>query len=154
MKPRKKQSKPKPKKQVLDDSHSHFESEEVAGLSGLDLSDKSADSEESGEDIMENVEKDYKKIPELDVYEHEGVDDEQYPDLGIEERKKADEEVDQRHQKKFEKAFGSRVPLALLKEEYLDDQEDEGEELWRRLRDQKMKFTEGIEVTVEEYKDT
>jgi len=153
MGPKKKQTSKNKKKDKLDDnSHSDKSEAEEVGLSELDLSDKSGESEGSGEDIMENEERDYKPIPELDVYEHEGVDDEHYTEMDIDEKKKADEEVDTRNRKKNEKIFGSRIPVAVLKDEYLD--EEEGEELWRRLRDRKMKFSEGIEINDEEYKDT
>ena len=153
MGPKRKQTSKNKKKDKLDDnSHSDKSEAEEVGLSELDLSDKSGESEGSGEDIMENEERDYKPIPELDVYEHEGVDDEHYTEMDIDEKKKADEEVDTRNRKKNEKIFGSRIPVAVLKDEYLD--EEEGEELWRRLRDRKMKFSEGIEINDEEYKDT
>ena len=32
-------------------------------------------SEEEGEDIMVDMDRDYKKIPELDVYEEDGLDE-------------------------------------------------------------------------------
>jgi len=153
--PKKKQTKKKARREELEDSHSqNSEAEEAGGLSGLDLSDKSAESEGSGEDIMENPEADYKAIPELDAYEQEGVDEAAYPDMDLDDKQKADEEVDNRNRKRLEKTFGSRIPVAVLKEDYFDDPDDDREDLWKRLRNQKMKFNEGIEVNDEEYKDT
>src|SRR4051812_20103960 len=65
--------------------------------------------------------------------------------MNLEERKKADEEVDNRRKKK--EIHGG---LALLHEL---EEEDEEEALQRQLRKNKVKFTSGIEED-DGYKDT
>ena len=152
MGPKKKQTLKKSKATHNDDSGSNSEAEEVQGLSGLDLSEHSAESEVSGEDILENAEKDYENIPELDKYEEEGVDDEKYEEMDVEAKKKADDEVEARIRKQKEKQFPSRIPIALLKEEY-DDEED-GDIMWKKLRTQTMRFNDGIDINDDDLKDT
>jgi len=48
---------------------------------GDDEEVKGNDSEEQGEDLMENMEKDYKAVDELDRYEEQGIDDEDQEEL-------------------------------------------------------------------------
>ncbi|CAG9318679.1 MCM2 [Blepharisma stoltei] len=53
-------------------------------------------SEESGEDLEENMEADYRAIPELDTYEEEGIDEANYSDMDTDARMAAEEELKQR----------------------------------------------------------
>ena len=94
------------------------------------------------------MEKDYVPIKELDEYEEQGLDEEEYSQMAYEERKKAEKSLDERDKNKFIKS--GRVPLALMEE--LDEYSEE-ENLKNRLRKQKMKFTSGAEDD-SEYKDT
>lgn len=48
-------------------------------------------SEDSGEDLEANMEQDYRAIPELDIYEDEGVDDQDISDVDDEARRFAEE---------------------------------------------------------------
>lgn len=78
-------------------------------------------SEEEGEDLLENAERDYEKINELDIYEDEGVDQEMI-ELNPEARKKAEKELNRR----------DKIYEAEEVEDYIDFEEDEEAELRRR----------------------
>jgi DNA replication licensing factor MCM2 len=106
------------------------------------------ESEGEGDDLMKDMEKDYKPIKELDVYDPNDLDDEEYSQMPEEERKKVEHLLKERDRNKFQK--GSRIPLALLEEM---EEYSEGEEVKRKLRRQKMRFTSGVEEDTE-YKDT
>ena len=110
--------------------------------------DQPIESEGEGEDLMKDMEIDYVPIKELDEYEEQGLDEEEYSQMAYEERKKAEKSLDERDKNKFIKS--GRVPLALMEE--LDEYSEE-ENLKNRLRKQKMKFTSGAEDD-SEYKDT
>lgn len=58
--------------------------------------DKSASSEGEGDDLMNNIEDDYKAVPELDEYEAEGIDEEDVDEIDPEARHLADRELDER----------------------------------------------------------
>ena len=73
-------------------------------------------SEESGEDLEATAAADYRAIPELDVYEREGIDDEEFSDLDPEERRAAEEELEKRDA--AEKTGRVREPSAFLAEEF------------------------------------
>ena len=47
-------------------------------------------SEEEGEDILEDMEKDYRRIPELDIYERDGIDEGQYSDIDEDAKREAE----------------------------------------------------------------
>jgi DNA replication licensing factor MCM2 len=64
---------------------------------------------------MDNLEQDYRPIAELDEYEAEGVDDEDYDEMDPEARRQADEVVRQRHLEQL--ALNQRIPQALLEDE-------------------------------------
>jgi DNA replication licensing factor MCM2 len=96
---------------------------------------------------MKDMEKDYVPIKELDEYEEQGLDEEEYSEMAVEERKKVDSELDNRDKKKSGKS--GRIPRAMEEvEEYSED-----ENLQKRLHRQRMKFTAGAEDETE-YKDT
>lgn len=57
----------------------------------------SPESEEEGEDLMENMHQDYQPRPELDRYEQEGSADEQeFSDIDIDQRIMVDRELNER----------------------------------------------------------
>ena len=68
-------------------------------------------SEEEGEDIMETMDKDYAAIPELDVYERDGIDEKQYSEMDEEERR--DAEAKMRERDHMEQAEKRRIPGAI-----------------------------------------
>jgi DNA replication licensing factor MCM2 len=49
--------------------------------------------EEDGEDLMENAERDYQRIEALDTYGTEGIDDRDFGDMDIEQRRAAEAEL-------------------------------------------------------------
>jgi len=49
-------------------------------------------SEGSGDDLDDNIEKDYEKRPELDRYDDSGIDDEEQNMINAEARKQAERE--------------------------------------------------------------
>jgi len=80
------------------------------------------DSEPEGEDIMENMEKDYKAIPNLDAYEDNPADNENIEPMTIEERKAAEKALDEKEREKLH--GGKRAPIALY-EELEENSDDE-----------------------------
>ena len=57
------------------------------------------DSEESGEDIMENMENDYRPIAELDRYDPELLDEADQEELDFEERQRVERMLAERDEK-------------------------------------------------------
>lgn len=55
--------------------------EEAEEANSIQSDEQSPVSEEDGEDLLEGQERDYRAIPELDVYERDGIDEEQYSDI-------------------------------------------------------------------------
>lgn len=45
---------------------------------------------------MEGHEKDYTAIPQLDTYEHDGIDEQQYSDIEADERRLAERQMNER----------------------------------------------------------
>lgn len=98
-------------------------------------------SEGEGDDLMENLDKDYKKIDHLDKYEEEGIDDEEmYSEMDEEERKEAERKLDEKDKKN--RILSSRIPAALLREY---DENSEDEELRKNMRNKHMRFIENQE---------
>ena len=114
----------------------------------IDDDDQQIESEGEGDDLMKDMEKDYVPIKELDEYEEQGLDEEEYSEIAVEERKKAEKELDDRDNKKMQKK--GRVPMALLDE--MDEISEDQENLKNRMK-QRMKFVAGTEDEAE-YKDT
>lgn len=57
--------------------------------------------EPEGEDLIQNMEEDYKPIPELDRFEQEGIDDQSMSEnLDFDVRRRAEEELEQRDRQK------------------------------------------------------
>jgi len=52
--------------------------------------DKSASSEGEGDDLLNNIEDDYKAVPELDQYEVDGIDEDDVDDIDPEARRLAE----------------------------------------------------------------
>lgn len=57
-----------------------------------DMRENSEDNVE-GDDLMEDFEKDYAERPELDRYDHEGIDDESHQELSMGQRIEIDEQL-------------------------------------------------------------
>lgn len=96
-----------------------------------DTTEKRNDEEdEDGEDLMENMERDYRPIPELDVYDAENLapDDESVAELGIAERRALEEEMDRRD---ADRRGATRVRRDLL---YEGDEDDAAQPTTRRRR--------------------
>ena len=62
----------------------------------IDDDDHQIESEGEGEDLMKDMEKDYIPIKELDEYEEQGLDEEEYSHMPFEERKNAENLLDER----------------------------------------------------------
>ena len=104
-------------------------------------------SEGEGEDLMENMEKDYEPKPELDDYEEEGLDEGEYSEMDAEERKKADEEMYKRDVERMKES--GRLPRAVIDEYEFSDEEEQLER--RKMR---THFKQTVMLDDEEYKDT
>lgn len=112
-------------------------------------------SEGEGDDLLDNIEDDYKKIDHLDKYEEDGIDNEDMSEMDESDRRRADEELDERDKK--DRFLTSRIPAALLRD--MEENSDE-EEYRRHLRSKKLKFVnedfkekEDISVANEKYVD-
>lgn len=60
---------------------------------------------------MENLDKDYQPIPELDVYERDGIDEKQYSEIDEDDRR--DAEAKMRERDNMEHAEKRRIPGAI-----------------------------------------
>ena len=92
-------------------------------------------SEEQGEDLIEDAERDYEAIDELDRYENEGVDSEDI-ELNPEARRKAEYELNKRERMDKE---------AHLDDYFFEDDDDDEAEL-RRRRDYYYKDDEDEDI--------
>ncbi|XP_069792376.1 DNA replication licensing factor MCM2 isoform X2 [Narcine bancroftii] len=102
--------------------------DESEGLLGTDVL---PEEEEDGEDLMgDDLERDYRAIPELDVYEQEGLDD----DVDLEEMtasQRAEAEREMRRRDQVEGLHQGRMRIDLLYES--DDEDEERPARKRRL---------------------
>ena len=96
--------------------------EAIESKEQLEEDDIIPQSEEEGEDLMDNAEKDYQKIAELDIYEDEGVEDEDIY-LNPEARKRAEMALNKRDLANRE---------VDMDEYFYEDEDDEAAELKRR----------------------
>lgn len=120
----------KVKKSAIDNNDEALEEE----VNYNDENNSNSD-EVSGEDLMNNLEDDYKAIPHLDKYEGEDLDDNDISDMDQSERRKVDEYLNRRDKKDM--LLSSRVPAALMK-----DLEEDSEEEQLRLKTRKMRFAD------------
>lgn len=104
------------------------EAEEVADVDD----DAPAEEEGEGEDLMENMDKDYEAIPELDKYEAEGIDENEYEPINEEQKREAEEVLRRRDVEQL--AAQRRVPAALLEADQESDLEEDLREAIRRSR--------------------
>lgn len=94
--------------------------------------DEQSHSEEQGEDLMENIEDDYKPISHLDKYDEDEFDDEEVEELDDYERRKVDEKLDRKDKSKYVKS--GRIASALLQEEEVDSDEENLRNKTKKLR--------------------
>lgn len=103
------------KRRVTDAEAKDPSDEEAMEDRGLDLDEEDnrvPDDEEDGEDLMENMENDYRGIKELDEYDREELDDDEYSMISRTDRNRADRIIDDRH--RAERGINRRLPAALL----------------------------------------
>ena len=82
------------------------------------------ESEGEGEDLEDNMERDYQAIPALDNYENVGIDDERQKELSMQERRKVDQMLEAEDRAKLAKK--KRLPEAMITEfdeEFSEDNE-------------------------------
>ncbi len=69
--------------------------------------------ESEGEDLHgDNMMDDYRSIPELDQYDQQDMDEEEYSQMGIEDQRRAEQELDQRDQHLM-RHRDRRIPMAI-----------------------------------------
>jgi len=84
--------------------------------------------------------RDYKAISELDKYEGEDLDEEEYSDIEVDAKRRAEKEIERRKlQQKFK---GKRIPKAMLDEL---EQHSDDEELRRKIRMTQVRFAQDQE---------
>ena len=130
------------------DDEKFSEDDDVDESEIIEGSEKANESEESGEDLMENINNDYKAIPELDRYEKEGIDDNDDNNdkhLSAGERLHVDKLLDERDRKLAAK--GQRRPVAML------DEDSEDDDLARQLRRERLKINQEQEADGDEEDD-
>ncbi|CAF0725419.1 unnamed protein product [Brachionus calyciflorus] len=82
--------------------------------------------EDDGEDLFgDNMEDDYRPVPELDKYDGEGLDQEDYDDMDIEDRIRAEREMKKRDVKEGRSNIKGRIKDSLLYSELSEDIEPE-----------------------------
>lgn len=92
----------------------------------------------SGDDLMENMENDYKRIDELDRYEKEGLDDDEEVErlqLNADDRARVDKILNERDRQHAIK--NKRRPVAMLEDDFSED-----DDLARQLRRERQKIHE------------
>ena len=75
---------------------------EIIQYDGVNMQIKNTgELEIEGEDIMENMEIDYKGIPKLDIYDEDQLSQGEYDEMGFQERRMADIEVERRYKQQM-----------------------------------------------------
>mmetsp|Transcript_20519 Transcript_20519/g.27730 ORF Transcript_20519/g.27730 Transcript_20519/m.27730 type:complete len:240 (-) Transcript_20519:2191-2910(-) len=94
---------------------------------------------EDGESLDQNIDDDYRAVPELDRYEDAGLDNQDYELMAVDERRAAEQELDRVDMVRDRSK--ARVPTALI-----DDEELSGEEHYaRRVHARMMRGPEDAE---------
>lgn len=93
-----------------------------------------SEDEVSGEDMMENMDRDYEKRSELDNYEAAGIDDENQIELDMNARQDVERRLDQEERLR-QNMQGRRRPVG-----FDDELEDDDEEMHRELRQERMRM--------------
>jgi DNA replication licensing factor MCM2 len=78
------------------------------------LDEVESESEGSGEDLEDTLEQDYREIPELDRYEQEGIDEDEYSEISYDARREAEEQLELRDT--ANRIINSRRPEALMQD--------------------------------------
>ena len=86
------------------------------------------DDDSEGEDILDNADKDYRRIEELDRYDEEILDNNEYDEMSAQARMDAEKALAERDRE--DQGRGTRLPAALQDDS--DDSDDEAEEAYRR----------------------
>lgn len=86
------------------------------------------DDDSEGEDILDNADRDYRRIAELDRYDEDVLDNKDYGEMSLEARMEAEKALAERD--RDGQARGTRLPQALQDDS--DDSDDEAEEAYRR----------------------
>ena len=91
----------------------------------------------SGEDLDDNLDKDYQANPALDHYEAQGIDEQQYDMMDPQDRRAVDRELDEEARERMRQADRrGRVPDAMMMD---DDSEMHDEDaMARRLRQERV----------------
>eukprot|EP00058_Branchiostoma_floridae_P021237 XP_002606727.1 hypothetical protein BRAFLDRAFT_281666 [Branchiostoma floridae] len=120
--------------------------DESEGLLGNEEAPILEEEEEDGEELFgDRMETDYRAIPELDVYDREGLDDnEEYSELSFGERAEVERELRKRDRE--EGRISGRMRRGLL----YDESDEEDEAVPRRRRRLAEKAAEGLEGEDEE----
>lgn len=98
---------------INSDKFSEDEAIEDQRYGDEDFEEKKNDSEESGEDLMENMEKDYRAVKELDNYEEKGLDDEDQEELDARDRQAVERLLNARDREEYKDHKGGRLPAAM-----------------------------------------
>jgi DNA replication licensing factor MCM2 len=102
------------------------EEEELMGMGGMMDSDadRLQPEEEEGEDLFgPDMENDYKEMPHLDIYDIEGLDEEEYSPVAPEAKAAAEAEMKRRDRERFANDRHRRIPAVLAAA--LDETPDE-----------------------------
>lgn len=136
----------------IDDQRDEFEftrNQEVVQYDGIDMEMKpSGQLQLEGEDIMENMEKDYRAIDRLDYYNEDNLSQGEYELMDLEDRRRAEEEIEARRRRvdqadpiKRERIFDEQSIHSFIDDnsEIRNDMKKNREMLFlNRLRDQHM----------------
>lgn len=137
-----------PKKKLDDEDDLEEAVEERLNLDDED--DREASSEESGEDLMANMEKDYEDKPELDYYDPDGLDEEIYPEMDPDAIREVDKKLNKRDRDN-KATFTSRIPAKLL-DELINDSEEDPDTLLKKRKELQFRNNEN-ELYDQDYRD-
>jgi DNA replication licensing factor MCM2 len=94
-----------------------------------------AEEEEDGEDLFgDNMEDDYRHIPELDKYDAEDVDQNDYSDMDIEDRVAAERELKKRDKMEGRSNIRGKIKDSLLYSELSEDVDPNEQQMHRSKR--------------------
>ena len=113
-----------------------------------DNEEEASEEPEDAIDLENNMNEDYKPIPQLDKYNLGEFDEKEYEKMTPEEKKRVDKILAERDARR-KSQYGSRVPAALLAEM---EEEGEEDEAWRMKRRRMMVFGEPV-LQEDEYKE-
>mgnify|MGYP003440991718 CR=1 FL=1 len=123
-----------------------FDEEAIEENLNLTDEDPVVNSDEEGEDLNENLEKDYEVVDNLDEYDYDDLDEKSYSNISFEAKRKADQEIEKREKLSRQRAVqnqgSNRHRPKAMNDEYDNSILSDGTDFSRELRNKRETYFE------------